>query len=1274
MNTIPTGTDSEAEPPTDDERIARHLRETVLKQVRGDVNERVQRDFPSDRFFAGALAPESADQLDDQDDDLQSKMEPNGLGATVRVRHGEEGDTLTLTVNASVWVRVNPTYEEMVNRDSFVALGDRDDDDEGDSLLPVFERLELDVPPIEIPAHTLQVPARSTPEIIQERSSEALQSAFTDARERAKEHYDLYVETEDDDTVPTAALEDEESFQGYLAERASEGTPALPDWQANLTVEVMSDEENDDDSTIVDFELANVALQSREDAIYTIRDPTLFEVGFELETNGTLEFVPFTFDPLPEDFRYNRDLWGHGRNCTVTAPTRNDQQVDEDGIPPGRRAPAAAPTADRLETQYIPEYRQLVYESADREINADFQTLADLEGGGFDVLDDIATEMRTYLREEYESALEQYRKRDDWDDDPDTGDLADFNDDRDAFEREIKRFERGVECLRQHPETVGRAFELMNEAMDRMHEFPGWRLFQLVFIVMEVPDVASREYEEWADVDWRDGSTEDRAEDADSALDVVDVLWFPTGGGKTEAFLGVAVWSMFFDRLRGKDFGVTAWTKFPLRLLSLQQFQRMTETVMYADLVRREQSDIGSYPSRPFSMGYLVGKANTPNALTGYDNDNHTKYQGASGENLRREAKVVPSCPACGADVEVQVTDDDHRLTHCCTGSGFDCPWQSRSLDASETYAEEELPVHVVDNELYRYAPTILAGTIDKITAIGYQRKFAHLITGEMDLECPIHGFASLEECTEKYGCPIDQDEFSDMARPVEPYDPAPSLMVPDELHLLEESMGSFDGHYETGVAELQELVEAGTTKVIAPTATITGFEDQVHNLFMRPAERFPSPGPYLRENFYAQERADTQRYYIGLVPHGKTHINSIIDLLFYYHREVQNLFRTALEDPPQVLNGTALEGTETTAPLDADSIDEVLALLSYYSTSITYLLSKKDGDRLDQSIVSQLDTYLQEDGRPPLASERMTGGTGFETIMEVLDIVEDPWDEETDERILNRLIERGVLEEDVDDDVLSLRNTLEASLDEENDVIDSEQFEAERAQADEGVQEALAWVLASRLNTITATNMIAHGVDVDRFNMMTFFGMPRGTAEYIQASSRAGRSRPGLVFNVAHPIRERDLSHYHFFEKYHAFLDRLVEPVPINRWAKNSVKQTHPGLFMGLLLNHYMYREGNGNLYFGDKAEDFAGSVDEGQLREQMLGMFGDPTDHEEFSGDVEDLTREALSQLRLDDDQWTSGRIKRSPMRSLRDVDEQLPIRSEYSYREIFETLDNR
>lgn len=1253
-------------PPSDEERIARHLRKRVLERVSGDIDERVKRDFPSERFFAGPLAPQSEDQLENPDDDLQSKMEPSALGSTVRVRNGSPGDVLIVDVSGSVWVRVNPTYEEMRERDSFVALGDRDEDDDSDELLPVFERIELEIPSIRIPYEAIADTPDHTPEIVNERARNALEAAFEQATDEALERddLDLYIDTDDDDEVPAQALSSRADFRGYLAER--EGEPAIPRWNADLDLVSMPDRENDDGSLIVDLEFTNTAIQAREDAIFTVRDPTLFEVQLDLYTEGGLEFVPFTFDPLPEDFRYNRDLWGHGRNCTLTAP--EEEEMVRDGRTPGRRAPQADPTADHLQTQFIPEHRQLAYNSADRDVDPSFAALSDLEDGGYEVLEAVASSMKTYHDEAYEDALSRYREREGWN--ADGSDESDFEADRKAFEREIERFERGIRCLKRHPDTVGRAFELMNETMDRMHEFDSWRLFQLVFIVMLVPDVASREHDGWDEVEWRQGDTDDRAEDTDSALEIVDVLWFPTGGGKTEAFLGVAVWNMFFDRIRGKDFGVTAWTRFPLRLLSLQQFQRMSETVIHADLVRREQPDIGDHPSRSFSVGYLVGKKNTPNALTGYDNNNYQRYQ--DSRELREDAKVVPSCPACGSDIEIRITDD-HRLAHVCTGSPFDCAWQSRPDDPSEPYAEDELPIHVVDNELYRYVPTILAGTIDKITAIGYQRKMAHILTGEMDCECPIHGFASLGECTEKYGCEIDRDEFEDLATPVEPYDPSPSLMVPDELHLLEESVGSFDGHYETGVDALQDLGDASQTKIIAPTATITAYEDQVHHLFMRAAERYPAPGPYLRENFYAREQAENQRYYIGLIPHGKTHINAIIDLLFYFHREIQNLMRTAVESPEDLMTGAALEGMDTDAPLEADAIDDVIETLTLYNTSLTYLLSKKDGDRLDQSIVSQLDAYMRSDDRPPLASERMTGGTPFEEVQNLLDRLEDPWESESADAILQRLVDRDLVPQDEGETVLELRDLLEQSLD-DDDAVDSDQFRVALREADPVAREGLAWLLTSWLNAITATSMISHGVDIERFNMMVFFGMPRQTAEYIQSSSRAGRVNPGLIFNVCHPIRERDLSHYHFFEKYHEFLDRLVEPVPVNRWAKNSVKRTHPGLFMGLLLNHYMYQDGVSPLYFGDRAEDFIDEVDEDELVEQIVQMYGNGDSHEEFMENARELTRTSISEIRLDDSQFASDRLPRSAMQSLRDVDEQLPIRAEYRYSDVFESFDTR
>lgn len=1264
---------------SDRERIARHFRKHIIDQVSGrDVSnattgteDRVYRDFPSTRFFAGALAPGSAGELTDMDDDLESKMQPSAIGSTVKLAAGQSSAELTVTVSGAVWVRVYPTYEELEQRDEYISTTENEEAG-SDDILPVFTRLEFEREVSSVTRAELARRANGATEA--EPLIEEVTTIFSDLEERAQSLDNIYLVDPDDgsqQSIPDSALQSQEDYQEFLAD--VEGQPAIPDWKADLEFRPTPDLENPgDESLVVDIELTNRATTDPDERWKTLRDPTLFEVQLEFTTSDSLEFIPYTFDPLPEDFRYNRDLWGHGRNCTVQAPDY-DVRRDPDR-PPAVQAPEAEPSTSRLQTQFLPEYRQRVYESADRGLNTDFEAFTDLDDGGIEVLEGIAEAMNDYHDDYYEEALEEFRDRSDWTSD----DHEDFVADREKFQQEITRFERGIDALEEHGGTVGRAFELMNETMNRKHSFDSWHLFQLVFIVMLVPDIASREYEEYSDTDWRDGESAER--EAESALELVDVLWFPTGGGKTEAFLGVAVWNMFFDRLRGKDFGVTTWTRFPLRLLSLQQVQRMTETVTHAELVRREEGaedGIATRPSRPFSIGYLVGKANTPNALTGYNNDNKKRYK--NDRQLLRETKVISRCPVCDAEVNLEVTDD-HRLAHRCTNSSYECDWQKRSVESQETYAANELPVHIVDNELFRYAPTILAGTIDKIAAIGYQRKMAHLLTGEMDQECPRHGFASLGECTEKYGCSIDGDEFEELAHDVDPYDPAPSLMVPDELHLLKESMGSFDGHYETGVEYLQELVDAGKTKIVAPTATITGYEDQVYHLYTRPAERFPSPGPFLRENFYATEKEKTERYYLGVVPHGRTHINSILEILYQFHLEIQTLLKQALTDPDGFLRGDYLEDvTDTAEPLEADSILTIIEQLLQYSTSLTYLLSKKDGDRLDQSIKSQIDEYFSNENRPPLEQQSMTGGTPFDEIQTVLDQLEEPWTSTDPEEIIDRLSD-DVLPDGAKSEVADLYEQVGGAIvqddSEEFTAFDPEEVEETLRDVEEEVSSGLAWVLASWPNAITATNMVSHGVDVDRFNMMVFFGMPRRTAEYIQSSSRAGRDAPGLVFNVMHPIRERDLSHYHFFEKYHEFLDRLVEPVAINRWAKNSIQRTHSGLFMGLLLNHYMYRSDE-NLYFGNNAEHFIRELEQrspSELEDAITGMIGGDDAPAEFLERAVQMTDEATQQLRVDNNKWTSNRLPHSAMRSLRDIDDQLQIRPEYRYRDLFETLDNR
>src|SRR5207245_762782 len=107
----------------------------------------------------------------------------------------------------------------------------------------------------------------------------------------------------------------------------------------------------------------------------------------------------------------------------------------------------------------------------------------------------------------------------------------------------------------------------------------------------------------------------------------------------------------------------------------------------------------------------------------------------------------------------------------------------------------------------------------------------------------------------------------------------------------------------------------------------------------------------------------------------------------------------------------------------------------------------------------------------------------------------------------------------------------------------------------------------AGRIRGVIATNIISHGVDVERFNLMLFAGFTRLVAEYIQASARVGRRRPGIVFLVATPQSERDRSILQQFAKFHEYVDRLVDPSALNRWPVPAMQRTIPGVLAGYLM-----------------------------------------------------------------------------------------------------------
>ncbi|WP_200530874.1 helicase-related protein [Halorubrum sp. LN27] len=1247
----------------DQERLGQWIAESVLEEASGTGSGPDGRncygDLPRDTYFAGSLIPSKEAELSGLSEDLQSKLSPTALQAEFLLKT-ESASQLTVSVSGNVYYRSFPTYEEQFEKSiAGTPSGDDDDSDparQNGELTTVYRRLPFKTEPISIDlpgvgafeskdAVSTNI-QRQVLDTLQEELRKEIQAAETDASEppvwraAADVETPITVQNDAEDGEPFTVAVEADSYSGdyqfppelfenvpeeeararyeqLIGGIASQGPAFQPDWDINVQCEFFDDK---DDHVRGVVTVENVSAPSPDTSGFDSRfaaddyDPTLFDVNIELSLSEG-QFYDFTFERLDEDFRYDRNLAGYGTNCTVS-------RVDE----------------STLRTNYVPTYRQQRYETRDPddfdpEIDTSFQTLTDIEGGGLDALRNLEEQMRWYLNQEYPEYLADYEASGDFREE----DRQDFEADKTAFKKEIQRVKRGIQALewdlQEGDGHLVRSFELMNETFvskvtneDGEMEYDAWHLFQIAFILRVLPDIASREYDQWSETSWRDEGSQSENFDGSplEALDVVDILWFPTGGGKTEAYLGLAVFNAFFDRKRGKRYGVTAWTRFPLRLLSLQQTQRIGEILMYAELHRLQEPDIRSAKNFPFTLGYLVGSKNTPNKVTNRSNKQGAKKSDyrreferfrdpEGGEGARESVKVFPSCPVCGSDVKIRATDD-LRLAHYCTANRSDCRYQQRNRSDSDyqIFADDELPVHIVDNELYRYAPTMIVGTIDKITAVGYERKSAHLYGGKMSHWCPDHGFASFGECTEKYGCdsrfggenaergghlvPLSDTPFG------ESYDIAPGLQIQDELHLLEESLGTFDSHFETFVDKYQRYNGEQRTKIIGATATIEEYDQQAKELYLRKAERFPAQGPAVGENFYATTREATRRHFVGIMPHGKTHINAIIQLDYYYLRTIEQLRQELLSGSGkhELLNELEFE--------TAASNDELLSILELYETALTYTISKRDKNRYTQSMRGQIAGYLREDGlREPNLAE-LTGDTPFEEVEDILGNLENPPED-----------------------------------------------------------------YRQRFNNIAATNMISHGVDVNRFNHMLFFGMPRQTAEYIQSSSRAGRSFPGSVFVCFNPARERDQSHYHLFEKYHEFLDRLVEPVPINRWSHFSVRRTLPSMIFAWILNQWLYESGEW-LYFGDQVSELIRSLQSGRGNqygvsinnsEDFQGLL-EASYGSDLRGELPEAFREILDRERdraftnLENIQQDMASEALSPgtMMSLRDIDDQIPF----------------
>jgi hypothetical protein len=392
-----------------------------------------------------------------------------------------------------------------------------------------------------------------------------------------------------------------------------------------------------------------------------------------------------------------------------------------------------------------------------------------------------------------------------------------------------------------------------------------WRLFQLAFVLLNLESLTRLDHP-------------DRSEGADA---VADLLWFPTGGGKTEAYLGLTAYTLAIRRLQGEvaghagHGGVAVLMRYTLRLLTIQQFQRATALICACEMLRQTWlPDEPRWGTEPFRIGLWVGRKTTPNR-TDQAVEALERARGTNGSTGPSSPLQLSHCPWCGSPIEpgrdvharAHKTDAIRTYTNCGDRDGL-CPFSmTRSPD-------EGLPVVVVDEEIYRLLPALVIATVDKFAQMPWNGAIQTLF-GRVSGRCTRHGYQSPglhETCTSH---PASRGEKAVRVEPVLPFRP-PDLIIQDELHLISGPLGSLTGLYETAVDALCTWTVGGRRvrpRVIASTATVRQASEQIRALFLRTVKVFPPQGLDVGDSFFAVEVDTTQRpgrRYLGICAPGR--------------------------------------------------------------------------------------------------------------------------------------------------------------------------------------------------------------------------------------------------------------------------------------------------------------------------------------------------------------------------------------------------------------------
>lgn len=678
----------------------------------------------------------------------------------------------------------------------------------------------------------------------------------------------------------------------------------------------------------------------------------------------------------------------------------------------------------------------------------------------------------------------------------------------------LQRIREGIALLDQHPDAAA-AFQFMNRAMwqqrihglaaeDRRHgeqrdlatydapQHHTWRLFQLAFILLNLPGLT--------DLHHPDRSA------APSAT--ADLLWFPTGGGKTEAYLGLTAYTLAMRRLQGTvegrsgETGVAVLMRYTLRLLTLQQFQRAAALICACERIRQEAAAHGDrrWGKTPFRLGLWVGQRTTPNwtdqSAEAIQQD-HGHYKPASAFGGSGTPAQLTDCPWCGARIDpgrhIKVSTfkqgTGRTIIYCGDPLG-ECPFSERNAPS------EGLPVVVVDEEIYRLLPALVIATVDKFAQLPWKGPVGMLF-GQVNGYCPRHGYRSPDVTDSdshpaRNGLPAVKTQVCAPLRP-------PDLIIQDELHLISGPLGALVGLYESAVDRLASWDVQGQRvrpKVIASTATVRRASEQMRALFLRQVNVFPPHGLDVEDNFFSRQRPpdDEQagRLYIGICAPGRRMKRVLIRVYAAYLLAAHTLF---------LQHGVAVDPWMTLVGY-FNSIRELAGMRRLVEENVRTALEHGE----DHGFARRHTPLLEE-----LTSRR--GSADIPVLLDRMEIAFEP-------------------------------------------LPPGETRGKRRRPADR----------PPPLDVLLATNMISVGVDVKRLGLMVVANQPKTTAEYIQATSRVGRAVPGLVCTVFNWARPRDLSHYETFERYHATFYAQVEALSVTPFAPRALDRGLSALLAALI------------------------------------------------------------------------------------------------------------